>query len=100
MGWMLPTCLFKTNSRDPTSRHDTDGGTWPQMMCLHISKKSSTPLTESSWTKQFHKSSYTILKGPLDEKRGKCVKVKNMFFYPKQDSSLDENHWQKKGGQL
>jgi hypothetical protein len=60
-------------------------------MCLHISKNSSKPLVESSWTKQAQKSSYTILEGLLDERCGKCVKAKNMPLYPKQDSSLDEN---------
>jgi hypothetical protein len=44
-------------------------------MCPHISKKKSKPLTKSLGTKQFRKSSYTILKGPPDEKGGKCVKV-------------------------
>ncbi len=44
--------------------------------CVHISQKNkSKPLAESLGTKQFCKSSRTILEGPLDERGGKCVKV-------------------------
>jgi hypothetical protein len=38
-------------------------------------KKKSKSLVESSETKQFHKSSYTIFKGLLDERRGEHVKA-------------------------
>jgi hypothetical protein len=65
-------------------------------MCLHISKSKSKALTKSSRTKQSCKSSYTIPKGLLNERHGECVKAKKMFFYPKQDSSLDESHQQKR----
>jgi hypothetical protein len=66
-------------------------------MCLHISKKKSKPLTKSSRTKQSYKSSYTIPKGLSNERHDECVKAKiNVFFNPKQDPSLDENHGPKK----
>jgi hypothetical protein len=59
------------NNCDATRRRDIVGGTWPQVMCPHISKKVSKPqLGKSSRTKQSYKSLYTIFKGPLDEKRG------------------------------
>jgi len=38
-------------------------------------KKISKSLTESSRIKQFHKSSYTILEGSLNERHGKHFKV-------------------------
>jgi len=47
---------------------------------LHISKKKSKPLAKSLRTKQFGKSSYTILETTLDEKDGKHVKVKISVF--------------------
>ncbi len=60
-------------------------------------KKKSKPLTKSSRTKQSCKSSYTIPKGLSNERHDECVKAKiNVLFNPKQDPSLDENHWQKK----
>jgi hypothetical protein len=65
-------------------------------MCLHISKNKSKPLTKSSRTKQSRKSSYTIPEGLPNERHGECVKAKKMFFYPKQDPFLDENHQQKR----
>jgi len=49
------------------------------MMCLHVTKKSK-PLAESLGTKQSCKSSYTIPKGPLYEKRGEHVKTKIKFL--------------------
>ncbi len=76
MGRTPQARFSKANSNDATSRHDTDGGTWPWTMCLHISKKKSKPLAELLGTKQSCKSSYTILKGSLDEKHGECVKIK------------------------
>jgi hypothetical protein len=75
MGWMPLVCFSKTNSHDPTSRCDIDGKPWSQAMCPHISKKKSKPLTKSSRTKQYCKSSYTIFKGPLDERHGEHVKA-------------------------
>jgi hypothetical protein len=39
-------------------------------------KKKSKPLAKSSKTKQFHKSSYTILEGLLDERHGERIKTK------------------------
>jgi hypothetical protein len=39
--------------------------------CAHIpQKKRSKPLAKSFGTKKIHKSSYTILEGPLEEKCG------------------------------
>ncbi len=49
--------------------------------CAHIlKKKESKPFAKSSRTKQFHKSSYTILKGPSEEKRGEQAKAKINAF--------------------
>jgi hypothetical protein len=45
-------------------------------MCPHTSKKRSKPFAKSFGTKQYHKSSYTILKGPPKEKRGEQNKYK------------------------
>jgi hypothetical protein len=71
-----PLAYFpKTNCHVATNRHDIDGGTWPQAMCLHIFKQKSKPLAKSSGTRQYHKSSYTIFKGLLDERRGECIKA-------------------------
>lgn len=44
-------------------------------MPTYIKKIKSKPLTKSSRTKQSHKSSYTIPKGPLDERCGECAKI-------------------------
>jgi hypothetical protein len=55
-------------------------------------QEKSKPLKKLLRIKQFDKSSYTIPKGPLDERCGERVKVKKMLLYAKQDSSLDENH--------
>jgi hypothetical protein len=41
----------------------------------YIKKKKSKPLVKSSRTKKSHKSSYTILKRPLDERCGECAKI-------------------------
>jgi hypothetical protein len=97
MGRMPPTCFSKANSHDAMNRHDTNGGTWPQVMCHHISNKRSKTLAKSLKTKQFHKSSYTIPKGPSDERRGERIRVEKMPFYSKQDLFLNENHWPKGG---
>jgi hypothetical protein len=45
-------------------------------MCSHTSKKRSKPLTKTFGTKPFHKSSYTILEGPLEKRHGEQVKTK------------------------
>jgi hypothetical protein len=45
-------------------------------MSLHSSKQKSKPLAKSSRTKQYHKSSYTIFKRLLNERRGECIKAK------------------------
>jgi hypothetical protein len=55
-------------------------------------KKEIKPLAELLGTKQSCKSSYTILKGLLDEKHGKCVKTKINASLSKTRSFLDENH--------
>ncbi len=44
-------------------------------MCPHTSKERSKPLAESSRTKHFRKSSYTIPKGPPEEKHGEWTKA-------------------------
>jgi hypothetical protein len=44
MGRTPTTCFPKTNSHVVTNMCDTDGGTQPQAMCLHISKQKSKPL--------------------------------------------------------
>jgi hypothetical protein len=67
MGQTPPACFSKTNSRNATSKHDTNGRTQSQTMCLNISKKRLKPLAKSSKTKQFGKNLYTILEGPLHE---------------------------------
>jgi hypothetical protein len=43
---------------------------------MHISKQKSKPLTKSSKTKQYCKSSCTIFKGLLDERCGECNNAK------------------------
>jgi hypothetical protein len=54
---------------------------------------------KSSRTKKSCKSSYTILERPPNERYGERVKVEIIFFYPKQNPSLDENRQQKGGNQ-
>jgi hypothetical protein len=76
MGQTPFACFSKTNSHDATNKHDTNGRTWPWTMCSRISKKLSKPLIKSLGIKQSHKSSYTILGGPLDERHGERVKAK------------------------
>jgi len=43
---------------------------------MHISKQKLKPLTKSSGTKQYRKSSCTIFEGLLDERHGECIKAK------------------------
>ncbi len=76
MGWTPLACFLKTNSHVATNMCNIDGETWPQVMCLHISKQKPKPIAKSSRTKQYCKSSYTIFKGLLDERCGKCIKAK------------------------
>jgi hypothetical protein len=54
-------------------------------------KKKIKPLTELSRTKQYHKSSYTILEKLLDERHGECVKEKIDASLSKTRFILDEN---------
>jgi hypothetical protein len=44
-------------------------------MCPHTLKKRSKPFVKSCRTKQYHKSSYTIPEGPLEERCGEEAKV-------------------------
>jgi hypothetical protein len=44
-------------------------------MCLHTSKKNLKPVTKSFGAKYFHKNSYTIPKGPLEERHGEQAKA-------------------------
>ncbi len=44
--------------------------------CAHLFKKKSKPFKKSFKTKQSHKSSYTILKGSLDDIHGEHAKAK------------------------
>ncbi len=76
----------KPISHNATSMHDTNGGTWPQMMCPHIYFLKSKPLTKSSWIKQSRKSSYTILEGPSNERRDEHAKAKINVFLSKTKS--------------
>ncbi len=68
---------------DVINKCDTNGGMWPWAMCPHTSRKRWKAFVESSRTKQFHKSSYIIFEGPIDERRGERVKVEINVFYLK-----------------
>jgi len=96
---MHPTCFSKVNNCDATSKLDTDGGTWLQAMCLHISNKRWKPLIKSLGTKQFCKSSYTIFEKPSDERHGKQATIKINAFVSKTRSIFG---WKSltKGGKL
>ncbi len=83
MGQTPLACFPKTNSHVATNKRDPDGRTWPQAMCLHISKQKSKPLAKSLKTKQYHKSSYTIFKGLSNEKRGEWINVEINAFLSK-----------------
>jgi hypothetical protein len=45
-------------------------------MCPHITKKRLKPLAKSLGAKQYHRSSYTIPKGPPKKKHGEQAKAK------------------------
>ncbi len=72
---MPSDCFSNVNSGDAESKCDTKGGTWPQTMCPHTSKKRSKPLVKSFGTKQSRKSSYTILEGPMEERCDEWTKL-------------------------
>jgi hypothetical protein len=44
-------------------------------MCPHTLKRNKKPFAKSSRTKQFRKSSYTILEKSLNERHGECAKM-------------------------
>jgi len=69
MGCMPPKCFSNVKNQDVESNHNIEGRTLPQAMCPHTSKKWSKPFANSSGTKQSHKNSYTIPKGPLEKRR-------------------------------
>jgi hypothetical protein len=66
-------------------------------MCLHISKQTSKPLTKSSRTKQYYKSSYTIFKGLLDERCDECNEA-NINAFPSKTRSIFGLKSSTKGG--
>jgi len=80
MGRTPPACFPKTNNHVVTNMCDTNGGTWPQTMYMHISKQKSKPLAKSLGRKQYRKSSHTIFKGLSDERCGECIKVEINAF--------------------
>ncbi len=100
MGRMPPTCFPKTNNHVATNKRDTNGKTWPQAMCLHISKQKSKPLAKSLGTKQYHKSSYIIFKGLSNERRGECIKAEINASLSKIRSISGLKSSTKGGGQL
>ncbi len=76
MGRMLLVYISKCSNHKATRKCDTNGEHDHEHYYAHIYKKiKSKPLTKSSRTKQSHKSSYTIPKGPLDERCGECAKI-------------------------
>jgi len=42
MGQMPLACFPQTNNHVATNKRDTNGGTWPRAMCLHISKRNQS----------------------------------------------------------
>jgi hypothetical protein len=44
-------------------------------MCPHTFKKNSKPLAKVIGTKQYRKSSYTILEGPLNERHNEHARM-------------------------
>jgi hypothetical protein len=89
MGQTPLVCFPKTNSHVATNKHDTNGGIWPQAMCMHISKQKLKPLAKSSRTKQYRKSSCTIFERLSNERHGEYIKTKINAYLLKQDPSLD-----------
>jgi hypothetical protein len=61
-------------------------------MCPHISKKRSKPFAKSSGTKQSHKSSYTIPKGPPEGRCGEQAKTNINASQSKKKLFQDGNH--------
>jgi hypothetical protein len=95
MGRTPPIYFSKANNCDATNRCDTNGGTWPWAMCLHISKKRSKPLVELSGMNQSFKSSYTIPNRSPNERRGKNGKIEINAFLSKIRSIFGWKCWQK-----
>jgi hypothetical protein len=75
MGCMPPNYFCNAKSWNVKNNCDIKGGTWPWTMCPHTLKNGSKPLVKSFGTKQPRKSSYTILKGPLEERPGELTKA-------------------------
>jgi len=65
-----------TKNQDVWNKYKIQGGTQLWTMCPHIFLKRLNPLTKSFGTKQSHKNSYTIPKGPLEETCGEQTKAK------------------------
>ncbi len=83
MGHMPPHCFSNANNGDAKNKRNTKGGTWIWAMCPHILKKKLKPLVKSLGTKQSHKSSYTILEGPSEERCDERTKIETNVFWSK-----------------
>ncbi len=95
---MLLDCFSNIKNLNTESKHDTNGGAWPQTMCPHTSKNRSNAPTKSFRTKQFCISSYTITKRPPKKRHGQWIKTElyasqfNVTYVLGLKSSIKKGH--------
>lgn len=87
-------------SWDVEKKHNTKNGTWFRTMCPHILKKRLKSLVKSFEIKKIHKSLYTTLKGPLEERCGEWTKIEINASQLKVTSILGWKSPMKGGDQL